>query len=146
MPRVADLLAIKGSTVYTIDQEKSVYDAIRYMVDKNVGALIVTKEDKACGIFTERDYLRRIVLEGRTSRETQVREAMTDRLIVIDHTRDLEVCMTVMTTARIRHLPVVEDGRLAGIVSIGDIIKHLTKEQKAEIQYLTDYIAGKYPA
>jgi signal-transduction protein with cAMP-binding, CBS, and nucleotidyltransferase domain len=146
MPRVADLLALKGSAVYTIEQEKSVYDAIKQMVEKNVGALIVTKEDKACGIFTERDYLRRIVLEGRTSRETHVRDAMTDRLIVIDHSHDLEDCMTVMTTARIRHLPVIENGRLAGIVSIGDIIKHLSKEQKAEIRYLTDYIAGKYPA
>ena len=146
MSRVADILAVKGSAVYTIDEGKSVYEAINYMVETNVGALIVTKEGKARGIFTERDYLRRIVLEGRTSRDTQVREAMTDRLIVVDPARDLEECMTVMTTTRIRHLPVLEDGRLAGIVSIGDIVKHLSKERKAEIRYLTDYISGKYPA
>jgi CBS domain-containing protein len=146
MSRVADILAIKGSVVYTIDGETSVYDAIKCMVDKNVGALIVTTDDKPRGIFTERDYLRRIVLEGRTTRDTCVKEVMTDRLIAVDPSRDLDECMTIMTTTRIRHLPVVDEGRLAGVLSIGDIVKHLSKERKAEIRYLTDYISGKYPA
>jgi CBS domain-containing protein len=146
MSRVAEILAGKGSTVYTVDEGKSVYDAIQEMVGKNVGALIVTKDNKACGIFTERDYLRRIVLEGRTSRETLVRDAMTDRLIVVEDSQDLEECMSIMTNAKIRHLPVIDEGRLKGIVSIGDIIKHLAKQQEAEIRYLTDYITGKYPA
>jgi signal-transduction protein with cAMP-binding, CBS, and nucleotidyltransferase domain len=146
MPRVADILAVKGSAVFTIDESKSVYEAIEFMVERNVGALIVTRDDKACGIFTERDYLRRIVLEGRTSRDTTIKDVMTSRLIAVDPERDLEECMTVMSVARIRHLPVVESGRMAGIVSSGDLIKHLSKERKAEVRYLKDYIAGKYPA
>ncbi len=146
MPRVADILTDKGNVVYTIDRMATVLEAIENMVEANIGALIVTEDGKACGIFTERDYLRRIALEGRTSRATRVMEVMTDRLIVVDHDRDLEECMSIMTKARIRHLPVVENGRLAGIVSVGDIIKHVSKQREAEVRYLTDYIAGKYPA
>jgi CBS domain-containing protein len=146
MPQVADILANKGTAVYTVDKMATVYKAIKNMVEANIGAVIVTEDDKACGIFTERDYLRRIVLEGKTSRTTRVEEVMTDRLIVVDNSRDLEECMSIMTQARIRHLPVVDNGRLAGIVSIGDIIKQISKQREAEVRYLTDYIAGKYPA
>jgi CBS domain-containing protein len=146
MPRVADILAEKGSVVYTVDKMTTVFEAIKNMVEANIGAIIVTEDNKACGIFTERDYLRRIVLEGRTSRGTRVMEVMSDRLIVADNSRDLEECMAIMTTERIRHLPVVDDGRLVGIVSIGDIVKHISKHREAEIRYLTDYISGKYPA
>jgi CBS domain-containing protein len=146
MPRVADILTDKGTVVHTVDKMATVYKALENMVEANIGAIIVTEDDKACGIFTERDYLRRIVLEGRTSRATRVMEVMTDRLIVVDNSRDLEECMSIMTKARIRHLPVVDNGRLAGIVSIGDIIKHISKQHEAEVRYLTDYIAGKYPA
>jgi CBS domain-containing protein len=146
MPRVADILTNKGTAVYTIDKMSTVYNAIQNMVEANIGALIVTEDDKACGIFTERDYLRRIVIEGRTSRGTRVMEVMTDRLIVVDDNRDLEECMSIMLKARIRHLPVVDNGRLAGIVSIGDIVKQISKQREAEVRYLTDYIAGKYPA
>ena len=145
MPRVADILAVKGSAVHTVDKMITVLDAIKKMVEANVGSLVVMDGDAICGIFTERDYLRRIVLKGRTSRETRVMEAMTERLVVVDDSRDVEECMAIMTSERIRHLPVIDDSRLIGIVSIGDVVKHLSKAREAEIRYLTDYITGKYP-
>jgi CBS domain-containing protein len=145
MNRVADILASKGSEVHTIDRRATVFEAVEKMVAKNVGALVVTDGEAIAGIFTERDYLRRIVLEGRTSRTTPVQEVLTERLIVVDPSRPVEECMALMTMERIRHLPVIDDRRLAGIVSIGDIVKHLSRERETEIRYLTDYISGKYP-
>lgn len=145
MSRVADILASKGSDVETIERSSTVFEAIRKMVDQNVGSLVVMDGDAIAGIFTERDYLRRIALQGRTSRETKVADAMTERLIVVETTRELEECLSIMTSQRIRHLPVIEGSRLAGIVSIGDIVKFLSKEREAEIRYLTDYISNKYP-
>jgi signal-transduction protein with cAMP-binding, CBS, and nucleotidyltransferase domain len=115
------------------------------MVASNVGSIVVADGDKIFGIFTERDYLRRIVLEGRRSESTRISEVATERLIVVDPARSLEECMSMMTSARIRHLPVLDGGRLTGIVSIGDIVKFLNREREAEIRYLTDYISGKYP-
>jgi signal-transduction protein with cAMP-binding, CBS, and nucleotidyltransferase domain len=145
MSRVADILASKGAGVHTVEKTSTVFDAVKKMVDKNVGALVVTDGDAIAGIITERDYLRRIVLEGRTSKTTRVLEIMTERLIVVDPSRPVEECMAMMTSERIRHLPVIHEGRLAGIVSIGDVVKHLSKARAAEIRYLTDYISGKYP-
>jgi CBS domain-containing protein len=145
MSRVADILARKGSDVLTVDNATTVYDAISKMVEANVGSVIVTDRDAVCGIFTERDYLRRIVLQGRTSRKTQVKEVMVERLVVVDPARDVADCMSLMTSQRIRHLPVMEGTRLVGIVSIGDVVRHLSKEREAEVRYLTDYISGKYP-
>jgi signal-transduction protein with cAMP-binding, CBS, and nucleotidyltransferase domain len=115
------------------------------MVDHGVASLIITEGDAIRGIFTERDYLRRIVLEGRTSKDTPVGDVMTERLIVVEPTHTLEECMALMTRERIRHLPVLENRQLAGLISIGDIVKHVSKEQAAEIRDLTDYITGKYP-
>lgn len=145
MSRVADLLAEKGRVVHTVDKKATVFDAIRKMVDHNVGSLIVMDGDAVAGIFTERDYLRRIALQGRTSKTTRVVDAMTERLVVVDSSRTLEECMSMMTSERIRHLPVVENGKLSGLVSIGDVVKYLSRERAAEIRYLTDYITGKYP-
>ena len=146
MGRVADLLAIKGSTVHTIDVKATVLDAVKKMVLENVGSLIVMNAEAIHGIFTERDYLRRIVLEGRTSEATSLIDVTTERLVCVDPERSIDECMSIMTAERIRHLPVIHAGRLAGLVSIGDLVKHLTKEREAEISYLTDYISGKYPA
>jgi signal-transduction protein with cAMP-binding, CBS, and nucleotidyltransferase domain len=145
MSRVADILARKGSAVETVQKSATVFEAIKQMVEANVGSLIVMDGESVCGIFTERDYLRRIVLMGRTSKETAVNDAMTGRLVCVDNSREVEECMSIMTQERIRHLPVIEGGKLAGIVSIGDVVKHLSKQREAEIRYLTDYITGKYP-
>lgn len=143
--RVSDLIAVKGSRVVSIGPDATVFEAIRTMVDHNVGALLVLEGARIVGIITERDYLRRVALEGRSSRTTAVREIMTRDVVVITPDRDLEEAMAVMTDRRVRHLPVLEGGRLAGILSIGDVVKHLSAARKAEIQYLNDYILGRYP-
>ncbi|HVP14487.1 MAG TPA: CBS domain-containing protein [Terriglobales bacterium] len=145
MSRVAEILAYKGRDVHTIDQEATVFAAVERLVEKNVGALVVTDEGATVGIFTERDFLRRVALRQRDPRTTRVREVMTDRLICADPNRSIEDCMVMMTQERIRHLPVIEGARLAGMVSIGDLVKHVSDERHVEIRYLTDYITGKYP-
>jgi IMP dehydrogenase len=146
MGRVADLLRAKGRTVHTIESRATVYDAVKRMVDQNVGSLLVVDGAEVRGIITERDYLREIALKGRTSKTTPVSEIMTARLVCVGPDQSIEECMAIMTEKRIRHLPVLEDGRLAGLVSIGDLVKQLSKDQRFQIQYLTDYITGKYPA
>jgi CBS domain-containing protein len=146
MGRVADILNAKGSQIYSIRSESTVYDAVRTMVDHNVGALLVLDGEEVKGIITERDYLREIVLKGRTSRETLVREIMKVQVICVEPNRPVEDCMSIMSSRRIRHLPVIEEGRLVGIVSIGDIVKQRAADREVEIRYLTDYITGKYPA
>ena len=145
MSTVKDILERKGSEVQTVGSENTAIEAVQRMVGANVGSLIVTRGDAICGIFTERDYLRRIVLEGRPA-ETRLAEVVTERLIVVDPERTIEECMTIMTQERIRHLPVMDGTRLAGIVSIGDLVKYLSKEQATELRYLNDYIAGRYGA
>ena len=145
MSRVADVLSYKGCEVQTIGSDATALEALERMVRHNVGALVVTKGDATIGIFTERDFLRRVVLQGRDPKATRVREVMTERLICTDPDRPVEDCMAVMTQERIRHLPVVASGRLAGLVSIGDVVRHLSAERHVEIRYLTDYITGKYP-
>lgn len=143
--RVSDLVAVKGGRIISIGPDATVFEAIRTMVDHNVGALLVMEGDRIAGIITERDYLRRVALEGRSSRTTLVREIMTTDVVVITPDRDLDEAMAVMTEKRVRHLPVLDGGRLAGIISIGDAVKHLSAARKAEIQYLRDYIDGRYP-
>lgn len=146
MSTVSEILSGKNKIVLTIDRDESVFEAIRLMVESNVGSVIVTHGDVICGIFTERDYLRRIVLEGRTSKKTPVIEVTTERLVVVEPSRSIEECMSMMTHERIRHLPVIDGKKLVGLVSIGDLVKHLSREREAEVRYLTEYIAGKYPA
>jgi CBS domain-containing protein len=146
MSTVSVIISGKGQKVLTIARDMSVFEAIQTMVQANVGSLIVTDGDAICGIFTERDYLRRIVLEGRTSKDTPVIEVTTERLVVVEPARSIDECMSMMTSERIRHLPVIDDGKLVGLVSIGDLVKHLSREREAEIRYLTEYISGKYPA
>jgi len=145
MSRVADVLSHKGREVHTVEREATAYEALERMVRHNVGALVVTSAGATIGIFTERDFLRRVVLKGRDALRTQVHEIMTDRLVCTDPDRPVEDCMAIMTQERIRHLPVLADGKLAGIVSIGDVVRHLSAERHVEVRYLTDYITGKYP-
>jgi CBS domain-containing protein len=139
--QVAEILAEKGRDVLRIDGGSSVLDAVRTMVEANIGSLLVTDGDDIAGIVTERDYLRRVTLEGR-SEDAPVREIMTSPLIVVTPETEIEECMAMMTDRRIRHLPVVEDDEVVGIVSIGDIVKFRSKQQSFEIKYLTDYITA----
>lgn len=145
MGTVSDLLRVKGKDVHTIESRASVLDAVRRMVDRNVGSLLVLEGDEIAGIITERDYLREIVLKGRTSRETPVEAIMTKEVIVVRPEDTVEGCMAIMTEKRIRHLPVLRDGAVDGMISIGDLVRQLSQDQKAEIRYLTDYITGRYP-
>ena len=140
MNRLAEILEEKGGDVFEIDAEASVFDAVERMVENNVGSLLVTESGEIAGIVTERDYLRRVTLEGREERETPVGEIMSSPLIVVTPETTIDECMALMTDRRIRHLPVVEDGDVVGLVSIGDLVKFQSRQQTFEIQYLTQYI------
>jgi CBS domain-containing protein len=140
---VASILDTKGSDVLQIEGSATVLDAIKRMVEANVGSLLVFEEGKLAGIVTERDYLRRVTLEGRDEKETPVREIMTAPLVYVTPETSIEECMAVMTERRIRHLPVLTEGRdVAGVVSIGDVVKFQSKQQNAQIRLLTDYITS----
>jgi signal-transduction protein with cAMP-binding, CBS, and nucleotidyltransferase domain len=143
MDQVSDLLKGKERKLLTISSEASVYDAVKQMVDANVGSLLVTVDGRIEGIVTERDYLRRVTLEGRTDQDTQVHEIMTSPLVVVRPDTSVDECMAIMTDRRIRHVPVVEDGEIVGMVSIGDLVKFQSKQQSFQIQYLTDYITAR---
>jgi signal-transduction protein with cAMP-binding, CBS, and nucleotidyltransferase domain len=141
MNTLAEILAEKGDVVLRIDAEATVLEAARRMVQFNVGSLLVTYGDCDVGIFTERDYLRRVTLEGRDE-EAPLREVLSTPLIVAAPDTTLEECMAVMTNRRVRHVPVVEDGRVVGLVSIGDLVKFQSRQQSFELQYLTEYISA----
>jgi CBS domain-containing protein len=143
MTQVAEILAEKGRGLLKIDADASILEAVEQMVEANVGSLLVTESGEVAGIVTERDYLRRVVVEGRTDRETPVREIMSSPLIVVTPQTSVDECMALMTNRRIRHLPVVDAGKVAGIVSIGDVVKFQSRQQSFEIQFLHDYIAGR---
>ena len=140
--RLYEILQEKGGEVLEIDADASVFAAVQLMVEKNVGSLLVTVSGDIAGIVTERDYLRRVTLEGRTDRETPVREIMSSPLIVASPHTTVDECMALMTDRRIRHVPVVDEGRVVGVVSIGDLVKFKSKLQTFEIQYLTNYITA----
>ena len=138
---MSDILEQKGSNVLTIEASATVYDAIKRMVDGNVGALLVTEDGRLTGIVTERDYMRRVALEGRTEKETLVREIMSSPLVYVTPDTTVEECMGVMTERRIRHLPVLGEHReTVGIISIGDVVKFQSDQQNVQIRLLTDYI------
>ncbi len=139
---LSSILEEKSGDVLQIDGGATVFEAITKMVDANVGSLLVTEEGEIAGIMTERDYLRRVTLQGRTDKETAVREIMSSPLVVATPETSIDECMAMMTDRRIRHLPVVDDGAVVGVVSIGDLVKFRAKEQAFEIKYLTDYITG----
>jgi signal-transduction protein with cAMP-binding, CBS, and nucleotidyltransferase domain len=143
MERVSDILKGKQGELLTIASEASVYDMVKKMVDANVGALLVTINGRIEGIVTERDYLRRVTLEGRTDKDTPVSEIMTSPLIVVTPETPVDECMAIMTDRRIRHMPVVEDGEVTRMVSIGDLVKFQSQQQDFKIQYLTDYITAR---
>lgn len=143
MKTVKDLLREKSPDIWSIGPEASVYDAIKLMAEKNIGALLVKENDLLIGLISERDYARKIILAGRRSRETPVREVMTSKVAFVDPSETVEACMALMTEKRFRHLPVIQDGELLGVVSIGDLVKALIAEQQFLIQQLEHYITGQ---
>jgi CBS domain-containing protein len=143
MHTLSEILSEKGGAVIEIDGGATVLDAVKAMVEANVGALLVTDGTEISGIFTERDYLRRIAVEGRRSRDTFVREVMSSPVICVTPETGVDETMALMSDRRIRHAPVVEDGALIGMISIGDLVKFTSKRQTFQIQYLTDYIGAR---
>jgi signal-transduction protein with cAMP-binding, CBS, and nucleotidyltransferase domain len=143
MEQVSDILKGKERKLLTIASDLSVVDMVKQMVDANVGSLLVTVDGRIEGIVTERDYLRRVTLEGRTDKDTPVSEIMTSPLIVVTPETPVDECMAIMTDRRIRHMPVVEDGEVVALISIGDVVKFQSQQQDFKIQYLTDYISAR---
>lgn len=139
---VKDLLEIKNKEVWTIEPGASVYDAIAKMANKQIGALVVTEGNKVVGIITERDYARKVILLGKSSKSTSVRETMTGRVIYVRPNQKIEECMALMTEKRIRHLPVLDGDRLVGMISIGDVVRAMISEKEFLIDQLTKYISG----
>lgn len=142
MVTVREVLAQKGHVIHGIDANASVREAVRIMAENNIGALVVREDGQLVGVITERDYARKIVLKGRASASTLVKEIMATRIIVVDPNQTVEECMAIMTARAVRHLPVLDDGRLVGIVSIGDMVKSIIADQQFIIEQLERYIIG----
>ena len=143
---ISALLRYKGATVWDISPEATVFDAIQLMADKNIGALPVVSHGKLAGIFTERDYTRKIALAGKTSKQTLVKEIITSDLITVAPEESVEECMRLMTEHRIRHLPVTQNDEMVGIISIGDLVNWIISAQDATISQMENYIGGSLVA
>ncbi|HEY2974798.1 MAG TPA: CBS domain-containing protein [Pyrinomonadaceae bacterium] len=142
MKTVADILQTKGSEVWTIPPETIVFDALKRMADKNVGALVVIDGAKVAGILSERDYARKVILHGKSSRELKAREIMSPNVYFVGPKENIEECMALFTNKHVRHLPVLQDEQLIGIISIGDVVKAVIAEQEYTIKHLENYITG----
>jgi CBS domain-containing protein len=142
MKTVKDILRIKGNEIWTTTPDATVYEALQTMAEKNVGALVVLDADTVVGIMSERDYARKVILHGRSSREIRVREIMTSEVYFVRPEQDIQECMAQMTDKRVRHLPALENDRLVGIISIGDVVKALIAEHESTKKHLEDYITG----
>jgi CBS domain-containing protein len=142
---IESILSHKPRALWSVSPEATVYEAIALMAEKNVGALLVMEEGELVGIVSERDYSRKVMLKGKTSRNSHVHEIMTTELKTVHPRETVEDCLRFMTEKRIRHLPVVADGDLRGVISIGDLVKQVISAQSATLDQLKDYIAGGYP-
>ena len=142
---VRDILQDKSGEVWTTDPNHTVYEAIRLMGEKNVGALVAVEGNQVIGVLSERDYSRKVVLQGRTSRDTLVGDIINRPAITVERKDSIETCMLLMTSKRIRHLPVLEDGKLVGVISIGDLVSWVMNSQRHTILQLQGYISGDYP-
>ena len=142
---VRSVLAKKGEVLWSISPEATVFDAIASMSEKHIGALIVLSGTQLAGIITERDYARKVILKGRQSRETRVREIMTAPVLYVTPEQSVAECMRLMTSRRVRHLPVLEGDRVLGMVSIGDLVNWIINTQDETIRHLHNYISGSYP-
>jgi CBS domain-containing protein len=146
MGTVRNILQAKGHGVFSVEPAVTVYDAIELMSQKNIGGLIITdqRSEKLLGIFTERDYARRLILKGKSSKDTEIGEIMTENPITVCPNDSIESCMKLMTNRRIRHLPVCEDGKVTGMISIGDVVRFIMDEQRGIIEDLEQYITGHH--
>jgi signal-transduction protein with cAMP-binding, CBS, and nucleotidyltransferase domain len=143
MKIVQDILRTKGNAAWSIHPDSTVHDALKLMAERNIGALLVMEEDHISGIFSERDYARKVILAGRSSLTTTVKEIMTEQVIFVRPEQSIEECMALMTQAHVRHLPVMEGSKLRGVISIGDVVKEIIADQDLEIQQLENYILGR---
>lgn len=143
MKHVRDILKTKGSVVYSVTPETMVYNAIEQMCERNIGGLLIVQNEKLVGIFTERDYARKLILKGKSSKDTPIKELMTPNPFTVTPDSSIEECMQLMAGKHIRHLPVAEGDKLIGMISIGDVVKHIIEEQKSTIEHLEQYIAGQ---
>ncbi|KAB2968765.1 CBS domain-containing protein [Zoogloea sp.] len=139
---VQQIIQRKGDTTYSVAPDTTVLQALKLMAERNVSAVLVTEGERLVGIFTERDYARKVVLKGLASKDTKVGDLMTQNVLTISPAHTVDDCMAIMTNNHIRHLPVVDKGRLTGIVSIGDAVKSVMEQQQATIEQLSGYIAG----
>lgn len=144
MITVSQILKDKGREVWTIAPEASVFDALKLMAEKSVGALLVVEKDRVVGIISERDYARKVILKGKSSANIPVRDIMTPRIFGVHPDTKAEECLALMTDKHIRHLPVFDKDRLVGVISIGDVVKAVISQQKVLITHLENYISGKY--
>ena len=144
MSRVSEILEHKGGMVLSVDINETVFDAITLMAQVNIGAVLIQQNESIAGIFTERDYLQKIALQSLSSKQTKVGDVMTSPVISADPGDSIQHCMETMTTCHCRHLPVVENGKLLGIVSIGDLVKKMLDEKRNEVENLRQYITGTY--
>jgi CBS domain-containing protein len=143
MKTVARLLRAKGNEVLAVSPDRPVFEALAVMAEKNVGALLVVEGNRLVGVFSERDYARKVILKGKSSKEIPVREIMSSHVLYVGPQNTIEECMALMTEKRIRHLPVLDDGRLVGVISIGDVVKAVIAEQEFVIDQLQRYITGR---
>lgn len=142
MGAVHHIIRSKGNNVFSINPYISVYQALEIMFEKNVSSLVVLENEKLIGIFTERDYARKVILKGKASRETPVGEIMSGNVVTVSPDSTIDECMNLMTNNFIRHLPVIENDKLIGLISIGDVVKYIIQEQKFIIENMEQYIGG----
>jgi CBS domain-containing protein len=140
MGKVRNIIQTKGNAVFSVSSSITVYNALELMFEKSIGALLVVDNDKFVGIFTERDYARKLVLKGKSSKDTLIREVMTEKPITVTLDNSIEECMKIMSDKKIRHLPVMETEKLVGLISVGDVVKFIIEEQKFIIENLEQYI------
>ena len=142
MKSVKDILKTKGDDVWAVKPDDTIFDSLKLMADKEIGALLVMDDEKLVGIVTERDYARKVILEGKSSQTSSVSEVMTTKVLCVNPTQTIDECMALMTDKRARHLPVVDHKHVIGVISIGDLVKAMINEQKVLIDHLQNYISG----
>ena len=144
MTTIAQLLNAKGKQIWAVEPKATIFEALEIMSEKGIGALLVMEDGKLKGIFSERDYARKVILKGKSSKETPVGELMTKKVFYIDPQKTTNDCMAMMTAKRIRHVPVIEDNQVMGIVTIGDVVNQIISEQEVTINHLENYITGSH--